>query len=256
MSESRPPIPADMKRQIRKESYYGCVCCGNPIIEYHHIKDWCIVKEHSADNLVALCPTCHYRATVGELTPERILKLKKHPFNSNAKIVSTNFFINQHDEIFIKLGNVIISTSGVILRIYNDNIISLSKDSDGFTVLNLKFYDQNLNLVAEVKDNEWIAHVSNQIWDITFTKGILDIRCSARKVWLKVKTENSNLELEGKTYYNKGVIQFDSKKGISIEKNTIIDNSLITINGHLPDNIPVIQIGTTLFNTRAVLCYD
>ena len=258
MSGSRPPIPAEMKRELRREAHYGCVCCGNPIIEYHHIKDWCIVKEHTIDNLVVLCPSCHYRATVKELTPERILRMKKEPYNSKLKTVSENFFINQHGETSLLIGSVRINNANIILRVNNDSAISLSKDIDGYTLLNLKIYDEHHKLVAQVKDNEWCANVSDQIWDITFSKGILDIRCSARKLWLKISTNNSEIKIDGKTYTDKHEILFDSKNGIKIkydDHEVYIKDSKITFNG-IPNDCPVIQIGKTMFNTGAVFYYD
>ena len=258
VSKERPPIPADLKRQIRRKSFYGCVLCGNPIIEYHHIKDWCIVKEHTADNLVALCPTCHYRATIGELTPERVTRLKMNPYNSKLKTVSKNFFMNHHEASTIKLGSVKIKASGTILRVHNDSIISLRLDDEGNTLLSLKIHDENHNLIAQVIDNEWIANITDQIWDITFNKGVLDIRCSSHKVWLKVITTSDTLELEGKTYFDNGLINFNRKDGLKINNSscqTYIKNSDFVIPDY-PDDVPVIQIGRTLLNTGAIFYYE
>ena len=50
---NRPPIPEGVKRKLRQEAYFGCVKCGCPIIEYHHIEPWSVVKKHSGRRLTA-----------------------------------------------------------------------------------------------------------------------------------------------------------------------------------------------------------
>ena len=48
------------------------------------------------ENLAVLCPTCHYRAAVNTLSPERIIQMKKTPHNSNIKSVSEKFFLDPY----------------------------------------------------------------------------------------------------------------------------------------------------------------
>ena len=73
----RPPIPEGIKRMLRQEAYFGCVKCGCPIIEYHHIEPWSVVKKHEVDNLVVLCPNCHREANVGAYYKEQVIADKK-----------------------------------------------------------------------------------------------------------------------------------------------------------------------------------
>lgn len=39
--KKRPAIPESIKRQVRQEAKFGCIFCGSPIIEYHHIEEYC-----------------------------------------------------------------------------------------------------------------------------------------------------------------------------------------------------------------------
>jgi hypothetical protein len=41
--------------------------CRQIPVELHHIEPWSKVKEHTFENLIALCPTDHARATKGEI---------------------------------------------------------------------------------------------------------------------------------------------------------------------------------------------
>lgn len=60
MSEKRPDIPANIKREILTESGHRCAVCGRETaLEFAHIIPWSKVKEHKADNLVCFCSACH-----------------------------------------------------------------------------------------------------------------------------------------------------------------------------------------------------
>ncbi|MGD0660324.1 MAG: type I restriction endonuclease [Syntrophorhabdales bacterium] len=59
----RPTIPISVKRQILFESCHRCAVCGFGLsIELAHIVPWRKTQDHSAENLIALCATCHEMA--------------------------------------------------------------------------------------------------------------------------------------------------------------------------------------------------
>lgn len=66
---SRPAIPAALRRQVLLEAGHRCAIpgCQHPALDVHHIIPWERCKEHSFDNLIALCPNCHRRADSGEI---------------------------------------------------------------------------------------------------------------------------------------------------------------------------------------------
>ena len=66
---SRPALPRKLEREVLMEAGHRCaipVCRQTPV-EIAHIVPWAEVKEHSFDNLIALCPTCHTRYDRGEI---------------------------------------------------------------------------------------------------------------------------------------------------------------------------------------------
>lgn len=69
MTDDRPPIPRPLRRQVLTEAGHRCAIptCRRHPVEVHHIKSWARVREHTFDNLIALCPTCHARVTSGEI---------------------------------------------------------------------------------------------------------------------------------------------------------------------------------------------
>lgn len=66
---SRQAVPAELKRRVLVEAGHRCAIhtCRYPVVDIHHIIPWEQCKEHSYDNLIALCPNCHRRADAGEV---------------------------------------------------------------------------------------------------------------------------------------------------------------------------------------------
>jgi len=79
MKDSRPAIPADLRRRVLLEAGHRCAIhtCQHPDVDVHHIVPWHKCREHAFENLIALCPNCHRRAEAGEID-QRSLRLYKN----------------------------------------------------------------------------------------------------------------------------------------------------------------------------------
>ena len=63
---NRPPIPEQIKNDIRKESHYSCAICGHMDNgEVAHIDAVCTTLNNSPDNLIFLCPNHHTKYDYG-----------------------------------------------------------------------------------------------------------------------------------------------------------------------------------------------
>lgn len=78
MAESRPAIPAELKRKVLVEAGHRCAIptCRYIETEIHHIIPWETCKEHKYANLIALCPNCHNRADKGEIDRKSLKSYK------------------------------------------------------------------------------------------------------------------------------------------------------------------------------------
>ncbi len=67
--DSRPPIPADIRRRVLVEAGHRCAIptCRYIEVDVHHIVPWSQCKAHEYDNLIALCPNCHRMAERREI---------------------------------------------------------------------------------------------------------------------------------------------------------------------------------------------
>lgn len=79
MTQSRPAIPAQMRREVLEEAGYACAipsCRATPV-ELAHITPWTKAQEHTFDNLIALCPNHHTRFDVEKRIPEASIRRYK-----------------------------------------------------------------------------------------------------------------------------------------------------------------------------------
>ena len=74
----RPPIPADLERSVLLEAGHRCAIhtCRQTPVELAHIVPWSRCREHTQDNLITLCPTCHARFDKGEIDRKSMLEYK------------------------------------------------------------------------------------------------------------------------------------------------------------------------------------
>lgn len=78
---NRPPIPAEISRQILIESGHRCAVCGAGCpLERAHIIPWHKSGEHKADNLICLCANCHERADKEKWGASTLKVYKRKPW--------------------------------------------------------------------------------------------------------------------------------------------------------------------------------
>ncbi len=75
---TRPAIPRQLQRDVLIEAGHRCAIptCRQTPVEIAHIVPWEEVKEHTFDNLMALCPTCHTRFDKGEIDRKAMRQYK------------------------------------------------------------------------------------------------------------------------------------------------------------------------------------
>ncbi len=84
----RPPIPAELERAVLVECGHRCAIptCRQVPVELAHITPWSKCKDHTFDNLIALCPTCHTRYDRGEIDRKSM-----HIYKLNLLLVNSRY---------------------------------------------------------------------------------------------------------------------------------------------------------------------
>ena len=78
---NRPAIATETKRKVLHESCHRCAVCGFGLsIELAHIIPWRTSKDHSTENLIALCATCHEMADSQKWKSKDFESYKKQPW--------------------------------------------------------------------------------------------------------------------------------------------------------------------------------
>jgi hypothetical protein len=168
--------PAEVRRQLRQEANLGCVVCGNPLIQYHHIDFYSDEEHHDPDRMVALCNNHHRQAgpQAEALTPEQLYEYKSNPHNDDIvdyefyfesempyiKFASNRFGLDEDDEM-------------TILQIAGQDIIKIYY-RDGILQFSAALYDRDGNLIGKITGNEWWSKVDD-VWDLKYKPNRLKI---------------------------------------------------------------------------------
>ncbi len=74
-------IPTAVKRAVRKRCGFGCVVCGDAIIEYHHMTvGFAAASEHDEKKITLLCGACHSKVTRGIWSNAKIEDHNDNPY--------------------------------------------------------------------------------------------------------------------------------------------------------------------------------
>ena len=93
----RPSISVELRRRILVEAGHRCAIptCRHIDVDVHHIIPWEQCREHTYENLIALCPNCHRRADRSEID-RKSLRLYK----ANLRFAHDKFSQLEIDTLF------------------------------------------------------------------------------------------------------------------------------------------------------------
>lgn len=141
--DTRPPIPADIRRRVLVEAGHRCAIptCRYIECDVHHIIPWAQCQTHEYDNLIALCPNCHRRTHDGGDIDRKSLRLYKF----NLRFAHDKFSQLEMDILFEL--NKIPSGQGImwppfmhilLKRLIDSNYIQIIEQSGGVFIGGMK----------------------------------------------------------------------------------------------------------------------
>ncbi|CRK80377.1 HNH endonuclease signature motif containing protein [Neobacillus massiliamazoniensis] len=143
MAESRT-VPPSKKRKLIKEAGNKCANPGCPVTyryEIHHIKDWAVYKVHNADDMIAICPTCHSYVHHGrlEISDEKLYEWKKIKRIQDTNEKTDQIFIEKGTQSSMVIGPLTIkSKHGAIPFRMLDQLIEYRIENGNLYFLNIK----------------------------------------------------------------------------------------------------------------------
>jgi hypothetical protein len=178
--------PEDVRRLLRKEVGFGCPVddCDSPYLTWHHFDPpWAERQHQDPAGIVALCVQHHGEADHGVWTSDQLRAFKDPARNRAADRVGGRFRWKRGRLILLAGGNWWTGCS-ILLRCGSIPIIWLSRDSDGYELLNLDLFDETGTARLQLRDNDWIVD-----------RDVEDLECAPRKTALLVKTAALGAEL-------------------------------------------------------------
>jgi hypothetical protein len=87
MATPRPSIPQAIKDHVLVEAGHRCAVCGREAaLEFAHIIPWSKTRDHSPENILVMCATCHSRADRENWSTNTLREYKKRPWNQRQKL--------------------------------------------------------------------------------------------------------------------------------------------------------------------------
>lgn len=164
---NRAIIPTETKRRILIEAGYRCAVptCRFPITENAHIVSWAKSKDHTYENLVALCPNCHTMYDSGKIERAAIIAYKKKLMFLNE--VYSRFELDVLDHLKTHR-RALIPGEILVKRLIEEGIVSYEEkimiqefaDGEGILgIFSIVLTDKGRRLIADwAKVDESLTH--------------------------------------------------------------------------------------------------
>ena len=184
-------IPSGVKRQIRKNSGFGCVICGKFLFHYEHVTpEFADAKGHEPDCMTLLCPDHHELVHKGEILKKDILQAMKSP-----KALEQGFsrkddafrFNTEHIEVEF-CGTRFIDCE-VIVGMMKTELLSVQppvEPGKPFLITG-HFFDSEGKHILSIEENEICPSSAN--WDVEYIKNVVTIRRGLGDIALVLKLE-------------------------------------------------------------------
>lgn len=186
----RPPIPANIKREVRQRCGFGCVICGMPLYEYEHMLEWAEVKRHVAEEITLLCRQHHGEKTKGLLPKEDVAEANKNPYNKQAGVSAQQFLHYSGQTVRVHIADSCFEYTDLPdgrffapLVIDGLPIVGFRLEQDQL-LLHFIAFDELNKPIIKIIDNELIYDASQ--WDIEWIAQTLTIREAHCKILLEI----------------------------------------------------------------------
>lgn len=232
MHKGREEIPSSVKLKVRRRCGFGCVICGLPLYEYHHVIPYAVSRNHDPDNITLLCDRHHKEATNGLLPSTKIAEANLRPLNKRSNI-STPFGLHFGSPIEVIIGGNSLATltarhepyAVTAIRIDDVDIIGLQASKSSELFLNIQIFSMDGFPILYVHENEIIYSVE-KAWDVEFKGKTLTIREAKRKVLLKLRFDPPH-----RVSIVQGVIAYMGAGVFVFPKHIVVANTLQVFKG-------------------------
>lgn len=201
MRQRRKVVPLPVQRRLRKEAGYGCVKCGHPIYEYHHIIEYSKESHNRSEDMIILCPNCHSEATAGVMSEDEQRKFKEKPYNILNGFSEGQLKIEQKSVEIILCGNKFIDCNKII-TVDEETLLSIRLNENNAIEISLVLYDENDCRLLVIENNHWLIGDAD-IWDFIYKYRYIKMHRKKGDITLELNAQCNPIELRAEFWRKK-----------------------------------------------------
>lgn len=148
-------IPKAVSDEVKERHFFECAWCGVNITERHHIAEYSQGGEHTIDNLILLCPTCHTSVHKKEIPHEELIKRKSNHRKCDRLMGN---FKTTLDKSKIVIGTDTLIDCRHLIAIDRVSVLDIIVEK-GNLFLFCVFFDPKGNLIFWMNDNYYWTEV-------------------------------------------------------------------------------------------------
>lgn len=218
----RKSLPKEVARELRQEAGFGCARCGYPYLEYHHIVPFHEDEHFRAEDMIAVCATCHGVLEVHGR--DRQYRLKENPANFVNGEHKGKLEYDQRDLVF-KIGGNWYENVPTILRFKQTPLVSC-RLADDQALVSIRLFNRSGRLVMRVVDNE-VTFRMGAVWDYECKRRVAIVRSGPRDIALKMDFSGRHAVIEGKLWAGGELLRLGADDtnigGLQLSGSTISD---------------------------------
>lgn len=224
-------IPADVARQVRQNSKFGCVVCRCAIYQYEHITPtFDEATAHDPAHICLLCGACHDRVTRGQLSKETVASAYNQIRDRGGPPPFSEFDL-AHEALIIDLGlNQFVGPS-IIFQIDGESMLEFSPPEIGASLPSLsgKFMDEHGAPLFTIERNVWNGPIDR--WDVEVNGRNIIVRNAPGKIALHIEVRPPNALKICRLVMVKGASHIVIDKDLIIGRQTTMGTFAIGVSG-------------------------
>jgi trigger factor len=234
VGDERPPIPEQIKREVRQRCGFGCVVCGLPFYDYDHMDEYSVVRSHEPANITLLCPQHHDEKTRRLLSLNTVKNANAAPFNRQAEFTAPHVLRNKADKAVIHVGSNVFAcdfartASFVVARLSGRDLLTVHKE-DGFLLIDLVLFGKDDQEILRIDKGARQVAVGN--WDVESVGRRLTIRSAPRQIEVDIEFLDDGVRLaKGRLFAGGRSLEVDGAR-VSVNGSGSIEGNVSLTSG-------------------------
>jgi hypothetical protein len=202
--------------------------CGCPLLRYAHIVPYNRIQAFLPENMIPLCPSHYAKYDNGDFSDSLLRDAKRNPHN---RLHPQDVLHVDSEEMVINVGKCKFINTYRILVVNDFDLITITRDSGKYLLLDINFFDKIDNLIATISENSFVAEKTTE-WEIIYTpQKNLSIQNSQRNITFELAKQDMELFITGVLHYDGSTVRItrneilldDSEIGTE-HKNSVLKN--------------------------------